>query len=326
MSARGILVALATAGLVILPACKPKPNPRSTKLEIEITGGFAFVASPSQKMLEVAYLNDVEMTDPDGSVSCSVKQIGTELIVVRGGITEAEPPAPEDGIFNLSGWVVNFPALDKAKIDFDGFRESGLPSPLVAGTGSWESQKYVPSIKDHHPGLKIKKDWQSLVSGWVVLKGGRIVGAVPTDPLMQHATFDYQLAGTSIAKTSITDKMIYTVNVPGEGIEVVFTNRKTQDSKRLVLAAPAKDKPVRLILRGLHSMPMTASYATRIELADYCAFYSLLDGGAAIPKNKRLRLFYESPSPTQIASFAPQSLGGNPAQPSPGFYCSGDWP
>jgi hypothetical protein len=322
MSARGILVTLAMLGSVVLPACTLE---RSTKLEIEIAGGFAFVPTPSKKTLQVAYLKDVSWNDADGSVSCSVKQIGTQLVLVRGDVTDAQPPAPEDGIFDLNGWVVSFPALDKANIKFDGFRKSGMPSPLVAGPTHWKSQKYVPKIIDHHAGSKIRTDWQDHVSGWVVLKGGKIVGSEPTDPLMQHAKFDYELAGNSIGKASVTDKMIYTVDVPGDNIEVVFTNRSTQESKRIVLDSPDAAKPVRLILRGLHDMPMTGAFGSRIELTDFCAFYSLLEGGDKIPSDKRLRLFYEPPSPQQIASFAPQNPGANPPQPSPGFYCDGDW-
>lgn len=320
MSGRGTLVALATVGLMAIAACKPEP---STKLEIEITGGFAFVPTPSNKMLEVAYLNDVELTEPDGTVSCSVKQIGTELVVLRGDITQAQPPAPEDRIFDLDGWVVTFPALDKANQKFSGFRPKGMPNPLVPGpTGNWKSAKYVPAIKDHHAHSKIKKNWQELVNGRVVLKGGTIVGAAPSDPLMQQARFDFRLAGASVGKAAVTDKMIYTVYVPGEEVEIVFTNRNNE-SKRLVLKAPGTNKPVRLALRGLHDKPMTGAQANGTELKDFCAFYSLLDG-QQVPSDKRLRLFFEAP-PTQVATNLPQNLGSNPAQPSPGFYCGGDW-
>jgi hypothetical protein len=320
MSSRGILVALATVGLIVLPACKPKP---STTLEIEITGGFAFVPSPQDQMLEVAYLNDVEIKEADGTVSCSVEQIGTELIVVRGDISQDVPPAPEDRIFDLNGWVVNFPALDKAKLKFAGYRPKGMPNPVVPGsTGNWSNPQYVPAIKDHHSLSGIKQNWRELVNGRVVLRGGKIVGGVPSDPLMQQAKFDFRLAGTSIGKAAVTDRMIYTVDVPDDKVEVVFTNSK-MESKRLVLTPPAKNKPVRLVLRGLHAMPAAGAYANNVELKDFCAFYSLLDQDVPLPK--RLRLFYEAPTPQQVASTVPQNFGPIKSQPSPGFYCSGDW-
>jgi hypothetical protein len=319
MSGRGILVAFATVGLVALPACRPRP---STKLVIEITGGFAFVPSPANRMLEVAYLNDVEMKEPDGSVSCAVKQIGTELVVVRGDISEAEPPAPENRIFDLDGWVVNFPALDQANLPFTGFRPRGMPNPLVPGpTGSWNNPQYVPAIKDHHDRRGIKQNWRELVNGRVVLKGGKIAGSAPSDPLMQQATFDFRLAGTSVGKAAVTDKMIYTVDVPGDKIELVFTNSK-MESKRLVLTAPAPNKPVRLALRGLHATPAAGAHANDTELKDFCAFYSLLDG-QQIPKAERLRLFYQAPE--ILASATPQNYDPYKPQPSPGFYCSPDW-
>ena len=317
MAVRGTLITLASLALVLAPACSPKS---STKLEIEIVGGFAFVPTPSQQMLEIAYLDDVDFAD------CSVDQIGTELVVVRGDITGAEPPAPDNRIFDLNGWVVNFPALDKSNLKFSGYRSQGMPSPMHPGsTGNWSNAKYVPALKDHHSGSKIKSDWRDSVNGRMVLKGGRIQGSVPSDPLMKDAAFDFQLAGTSIGKAAVTDKMVYTVDVPGEHVEMVFTN-KSQQTKRLVLAPWAPGKPVRLLLRGLHTMPMTGAYGSNFELKDFCAFYSLLEGGEQIPSNKRLRLFYEAP---QFASATPtpgaQSFGPNRPQPSPGFYCSGDW-
>jgi hypothetical protein len=83
-------------------------QPQVTKLEIEITGGFAYIPSPNDRTLFVAYLNDVlEKQDTDNlpgtpdEVVCDVPQVGTELMVVRGVVDgyNGSQPMPESRIF-----------------------------------------------------------------------------------------------------------------------------------------------------------------------------------------------------------------------------------
>jgi hypothetical protein len=322
MSVRVFLGALATVGLLALSACIPNP---STKLEIDITGGFAFVPSKDKKMLQVAYLNSVD--EP----GCHVEQIGTQLVIVRADILPSNPPAREDRVYDLAGWDVSFPALDTTNDKVKGLRNNRMPSPHFPGpTGKWTKSEYVPGMQSHHKGSSVRADWDKFISGKMILKGGHITGSTPSDPLMKDAKFTFRIAGSADEQAAVTDKMVYTVYVPGEQVEMVLTKRPVEgqsgrpETKRLILKAPETGKPVRLTLRGLHSMPMTGAYGS-IEMRDFCAFYSLVQGkdGLPIPPGKRLKIFYEGPRPANANGMTPEE---HAAQPSPGFYCNGDWP
>jgi len=319
MSVRVFLGALVAVGLLAISACIPDP---STKLEIDMTGGFAFVPSKDKKMLEVAYLNSVD--EP----GCKVEQIGTQLVIVRADIIQSNPAAPEERIYDLAGWDVSFPALDATKDKVKGLRNTSMPSPRLPGpTGKWTKSEYVPGMKSHHKQSSVRADWDKFISGKMILKGGHITGSTPSDPLMKDAKFTFKITGTADQQAAVTDKMVYTVYVPGEQVEMVLTKRPVEgqsgrgETKRLVLKAPETGKPVRLTLRGLHSMPMTGAYGS-VEMKDFCAFYSLVQDkdGNPIPPAKRLRIFYEGPR--SQAGMTPEE---HAAQPSPGFYCNGDW-
>ena len=75
----------------------------------------------------------------------------------------------------------------------------------------------------------------------------------------------------------MTDKTLYTVDVPGNEVEIQFQPRQPKGYKR-VRWSRSPGQPVKLRLRGLHEHDRLArSSATGQELADFCAFYSLLD-------------------------------------------------
>ena len=63
---------------------------------IEVSGGFAYVPTPADNKLEIAYLKDTKVT------GCDVDQLGTDLVVEEGTIVEPSP-APPTRQFDLAG-------------------------------------------------------------------------------------------------------------------------------------------------------------------------------------------------------------------------------
>lgn len=305
----------------------PQPGP-STELVIEITGGFAYVPTPADNLLEIAYLNDTQLredvdtngdgvTDKPNELVCDVDQIGTELMVLRGDIVVALPaPAPATRIFNLDGAVVTFPKLDNASIPLTITRKAWPPNPMkpvnVKDETRWNDLQYVPKITDHLTNKTLRPTWRNEVNGRVVLKGGAIWGTIPSDPTAQRAEFDFKIGGVLRGTAASTDKTIYKVTVPDDEIEILFSG-SVHGFQRLVLKPTATNEPVRLRLRGLHAMSTGASLADGQELTDFCAFNALLQ---PLPKSPEfLRVYYKAPPAA--------SAGG--AQPSPGFFCDGNW-
>ena len=321
MSGRKLFLPIAGLGLLIaVAACSGGPGvagPGSTstvapttQLIIEITGGFAYVPDVPKRTLEIAYLNDVEMKDTAGNLICAVDEIGTDLIVLRGKIVSPAAPPP-NRTFDLDGTVVTIPALDNATTPLTYNRPIGHPNPAKpANPGQWINLQYVPSLKDFHPNTGIRPTWRNEVNGRVVLKGGNVVATVPTDPAIEKADFEFKQGATSKGSFAVTDKIIYTVDVPGTAVELQLTS--ALGSTTLKIEPPSPGKPVKLKLHGLHGADGISSFVQGQEVREFCAFYSLLEPKQ--PASQMVKMFYNGPSGT----FAPG------AQPSPGYFCSGD--
>jgi hypothetical protein len=292
----------------------------ATRLVIEITGGFAFVPTPSQHLLEVAYLNDVQLKE-GGAPVCTVDQLGHEMQILRGIIVDVDhttnQPAPESNKFDLDRAVVEFPALASANIPLTFNRDAwGTDPPTPTGPADpdneshWHNLRYVPSIlrAGQHA---LRKDWQEVVNGRLVLQGGDVRGTFPSDPAMKRAKFEFRENGTPRFTMSVIDKVIYTVDVPGTTIELLFGNNATQGYRRLEIAP--QGNMVRLAVRGIHADDDGLTLGMTRELTDHCAFYSLLQ--KVPPSSTWLRPFYISN----------QLLANGDPQPSPGFYCNPDW-
>ena len=194
--------------------------------------------TPGDQKLEVASLNSVQLredTNNDGKVDtsdaivCDVPQIGTELMVRWAKVIDQDPPnmLPSNRKLDLDKAVVTIPALDSANIPLQ-FSRRVPPSPKVPTAGGtatdWVDAQYLPSIKDHHAGTGIKLGWRGdqAVNGRLVVRGGTVEGSVPTDPGIQNSRFEYKLGGASQGHYAATDRLIYTVNVPGTYVELVF--------------------------------------------------------------------------------------------------------
>ena len=316
------LLVTATAAAIVAALTIGRPK-KSTDLQIDISGGFAIVPTLAEDRLEIAYLNKILIEETTAGVKkevCNVEPVGTELMVLRGDIDYAltDPAPPDDRIFNLDGAVVKFPALEAASIPLSATRKAWPPSPMWPANpkteGEWKDLQFVPSLTDHI-GKSIDPKWRDnvkVVNGRVVLKGGTIVGTHPTDPTAEATVFKYEKSGSSITAAS-TDKAIYTVKVPDDKIEIVFTGAK-HGFNRLVIRPTKPNQPVRLRMRGLHAMNSPPSYANDQELADFCAFYALVQPPPA--SAEWLRLKYVTPT------FTP---GPNTSKPSPGFFCDPNW-
>jgi len=319
MSGRKLFLPVAGVALLIgVAACSGSsggPGSSSTaapttKLIIEITGGFAYVPDVPKRTLEIAYLNDVEMKDTSGTIICAVDEIGTELIVLRGKIVS--PSAPPNRTFDLDGTVVTNPALDNTTTPLTYNRPIGHPSPAKPSTpGQWSNLQYVPSLKDFHANTGIRPTWRNEVNGRVVLKGGNVVATVPTDPSIEKADFEFRQGTTSKGSFAVTDKIIYTVDVPGTAVELQLT--RSLGSTTLKIEPPAPGTPVKLKLHGLHGADAVSSFVQGQEVREFCAFYSLLEPKQ--PASEMVKMFYNGP---------PASSFPSGAQPSPGYFCGGD--
>ncbi len=300
--------------------CKKK-----TRLVIEMTGGFAYLADPDNDRLNVAYLDDVRLEEdidsgrPGKEVVCEIKQIGTELKVLRGKIVGSTPSAPGQREFDLHRYVVTFPMLDNSNIDLDFDRKDwnpNAPSPSHPNDPhdpkDWENLQFLPAILPRHGSSTLNPGWPSLVNGYMSLRGGRVIGTLPSDYDMETARIDFKVNGTSQFSSSVTDKVVYTVNVPGTQIEMRITGPTTTWT---VFLEPTKaGEPVKLSLKGKHAHTTDPSPQPGDELKDHCAFYSLLKD--VPPYSTWLKPHFMS------AGASPTSGGG---QPSPGFFCNGDW-
>ena len=292
----------------------------STKLEIEISGGFAYIPSPNDRRLHIAYLNSV-LVNEGGAVVCDVPQVGTELQVVRGVVDDYDgrDPMPQTRIFNLDKARVTFPKLESATIQLHTPRHGWKPNPLKAphGDPAWKDLQYVPRIQDH-PGMgsrRLKGNWRNdeNVNGFMTLRGGRLEGTNPSDPIAEMAALEFRnISGGTTYSTLVSgsDKTIYTVVVPDNEVEIKFA-QSSYGHQRLVLKPNASGEAVRLRLRGLHSM--NAPPKDGDELKDFCAFHQLLT--PAVPASEYVKIFYKAPTPPQ----------GGAGMPSPGFFCVGDW-
>ena len=288
-----------------------------TKLEIEINGGFAYIPSPNDKTLNIAYLNSLQVKEGN-QVVCDAPQVGTELMVVRGVVDDYQgtEPMPETRIFNLDQAQLNFPKLESADIPLKTRRKAWQPNPVRPPTHAdpaWADLQYVPRIADH-VGLtdrKIKPGWRNdlNVNGFMALKGGTLEGMTPSHPIAENAQFEFKVAGVSQGLVSGTDKTIYRVDVPDDKVEIVFTRAK-YGYKRLVLKPNSPNEPVRLRLRGLHAMNAPPNDGD--ELKDFCAFHTLLE--PPVDSSHYVKIYYKAP---------PRPPGGN-AMPSPGFFCDGN--
>jgi hypothetical protein len=277
---------------------------RTTRLTIEIKGGFKYVHSPDQHMLEVAFLSS---THGD----CEVKQLGVEL-TVQDGIIVVPSPAPLTRTFDPDGAVIRFGDNENDPLVVErGDRPATPFHPTRPGReSSWKDLKWVPSIEEFYPDHPLHRDWRSMVNGRVVMTHGQLVASRPSDDAAIKGLFKFRRDSDDTTFTqSMTDRTIYTGRVVGD--RVVMTLEHPRRAPERIEVKPVGTSPVKLLLIGMH-----ADAKPRLNLNEvvthYCSFYELLSS----PPPMRERLL-----PMYIGEPAKPPLG----QLSPGAYCSGEF-
>jgi hypothetical protein len=259
-------------------------------------------------------LNHNGVRDANEPDTCNVDQIGTQLIVDRGVVESSVGGAtvvvgqPQD----IDKAVIRFPALETANIPLTIDKgPTWPPTPATPGNPDNEAdwKDMVPTLRSYHGGT-INPNWQSIVNGRIVLPGGNIKATLPSNSLFKKAHFEFKASNALKFKAAMTDKMIYTVDVPGPTVELQVTGA-TSGLTKLVLQ-PQGNRVV-LFLRGRHNMSVPGDQA---PLKDFCTFYQLLQ---PMPDPKDFL------TPTYIAATPATPPPPGTQKPSPGFFCSGDW-
>jgi len=298
-------------------AIPKKLGPRSTiQLEIVIDGGFAYIPSGSNT-LNIAYLNSWTYANPLSrggqrpaveTFSCNVEQMGTDL-TVEGDIVE---PSSGQTLYDLNKTIVTFPALVNSTASLSatrGVRNTSpfKPSPLNAN--AWEDLRFIPSLIAEH-GAKLNTNWREIVNGYMELKGGTLKGVKPRK--FADYTFDFRNGSDSKFMQAITDRTLYTVNVPGDRVEIDLDGDTGPD--RIVVKPSGSSNVVRLFLVGKHGASAAKSLGHDDPLKEHCTFYQLFD---------------PVPLPTVWLTphlVAPGSAADRTKVPkTPGFFCPGDW-
>src|SRR5262245_56229658 len=105
--------------LIVVIAClawcyRPQRPTATTRLELEAYGGFAYIHTPGEDKVEIAFLKDAHLEEHDPTTNqprtvCDVDQLGVDLLVVSGVIDS--PDRPDNRMFDLAGATVTFPDL-----------------------------------------------------------------------------------------------------------------------------------------------------------------------------------------------------------------------
>ena len=293
--------------------------PSSIQLEITIDGGFAYIRSGANT-LNIAYLEDFKYTgandaNPETAAStvfCDVPQMGTELQVAAGTI-ETPSPAPAMVKFDVKGAIITFPALASSPAPLGANRPArpATPPPFKPADPSLDSQwndlRFVPSLLAEH-GAKLHPKWRGMVNGYMVLRGGSLK-AVKPDRYAGH-TFNFRRGKEAGFEQAITDRTVYTVNVPAGRIEIELAEADSGLGK--IVVKPDGTNTVRLKLTGLNQTTAKGPDVGE-PLAEHCTFYQLFN---PIPQPHLWLRPYVVAAPTGTRVMVPHT---------PGFFCPGDW-
>ena len=242
-----------------------------TTLEIEFDGGFAFVAPPSDNHLEIGFPANPNLP------YCNIEPLATHLVIVSGNLVE--PSAlPAGGLFDLTGAVVQLPALESANLPLAANRPPGRPNPNKPknpdDVKEWESLQWIVNITGEHTATTLNPSWRSLVNGRVVLRGGTLKGLQPSDVVVSSGMFEFRNSAGPVFQQAMTDKAHYSVDVPDAHVEMLLEGAKS-GLRKIVVAPIGAGAPVVLKLMGSHqSTPAELPIGAPVD--DFCVFYPLL--------------------------------------------------
>jgi hypothetical protein len=307
---RVVSVLIALGAIAYAAACRSgheggSSGPRTTRVTMEIRGGFKYVHSPENHMLEVAFLNST-------TGDCKVEQLGVKLTVVEGLIVDPLIP-PLGNTFNPDGAVLHFGDNPDEVLTVQRGDRPVTPfhPPRPKSDASWKDLKWVPSVSSFYPDHPLNPDWRSLpvVNGRVVLTHGTLVGIRPSDDRAVTGLFKFQRESDGATFTqAMTDRTIYTARVPGDRL-IITLDHPTSAPQRIEIK-PIGNRPVKLVLVGLHDDGHVIHPNEVVK--HYCSYYELLSSPP--PMSQRLL-------PVYIGDPQKPPLG----QPSPGAYCSGEF-
>ena len=307
------LLALVIVLIVLYAFCRPSGpvSGPTTRLEFEAYGGFAYVPSPRDGTMEIAYLKDSTLP------GCAVDQIGTDLMVIEGNIVDPKEP-PANRMFDVGGAVVKFPDLDESNETLVAKRGPRPVAPFQPGNTSdvtlWEDLQWVPSVSSEYPNSSLHPDWRNMVDGRVVLNRGRLVAAPPSDIVVQDALFEFKTpSGSKSFRQAITDTTRYVATVPRDRV-VITLNGTNLKYSRIEVTPIAQGRPVKLKLIGRHSHGSPSDIPLDTPINHFCAFYALLQPVPPVSE-QLIPHFFGNPG---------VAAANRDGQPSPGALCPGD--
>ena len=306
-----VLVLLALLGGWLLGKSKPGSLVNVTSLEIQMRGGFAYVNTPPQNMVEVAYLKSYTLEE------CNVPQIGTSLDVLRGTIVEPASNPTTNRTFDVGGAVITLDA------------PLGTAGPISTRPGhpvspdqpadtnldtDWADLGWVPYVSPDFPTNGLNPNWRTMVDGRLVLTGGRMTGAAPSRVTYRDRKFEFKngSGGTSY-KQSVTDTAKYNAMMLGDRIVLNLTGARSGIT-RIAVRPDAAGQPVVLRLDGKHDMS-APPLQDGDPVTHFCAFYQLMQ---PVPPSSSWYL------PYLLSAAGGSGSAGSGGSGSPGYYCPGD--
>ena len=284
---------------------------KTTALEFETRGGFAYVQTPPQNMVEVAYLKP---TNVDG---CTVPQPGTNLNIIRGVIVTVEPASipSSTNSFDVGGATITLPPGESTGGPIS-TKPGHPPSPNHPSDSNsetdWADTRWIPYVSPDYPTSSLNPNWRTMVDGRLVLVGGRFTGASPSKVAARDLLWEFRDPdGDTPYQQSISDTGRYKAQIKGDSVTLTFTGART-GLTRLVVRPQVAGDPVVLQLEGMHDMSSTQPIQVGGKIDHFCAFYQLMQ-----------------PVPPVSKQYLPYLIGeigatGSTGSGSPGYYCPGD--
>lgn len=284
-------------------------------LQLVAQGGFAFVYTPDQHMLEIGFMKG------SNTAACTVPQETVSLVVDKGDILEPASP-PADKTFDVAGATIT---LDSASAATQTLTANGLGKPGdpfhpadVETDDGWKDLQWLANVTANGPSNKIASDWRTRVNGRMVLTSGTIRAGKPTDTAAAHGTWEFKNSaqpGTVVSKQAISDRAIYTVDLPGPDVVLNLAGAASGVSK--IRIRPTTGNKVNVMLMGGHPSSAPAHIPVGARIDHFCSFYLLMD-----PVPDPAQWLY--PHFAGLNAGTPLASGSTQAQANPGFYCPGD--
>jgi hypothetical protein len=304
------IVVLALALRIVWPLFFPPPT-TATALSMTIQGGFAYINSPSDNKVSIAFMKSYSVDTPTNV--CKVEQKGVDLLVDDGDILE---PANWNNStpFDPAGAVVTFAASYAS--NGDPRRPAGQPNPKDPMDGEadaqWRDSRFVPTVSTYFQGNPLNSNWPSLADGYLELTHGTLQGGKPTDVVVRHGDWQFKptQTATAIFNQAMTDIAIYNTIFFGDTLTINLPGARAGVTK--IRVKPSQGRPIHLVLMGKHAQGTPDSINPNDPIDHFCVFYQLMD--PIPPKSTWLIPYFAG----VVGGVGPNANG------TPGAYCPGD--